>query len=851
MSRFREEGGALRTHDPYIRRQADIKLFDRLSTGHYCYVLAPRQSGKSSLRQRVAAQIETDGIAKCVHIDMTKIAAVRGSSDEDVAADEIRMYRCSMELISDELGLSKDLEAAIARAAERMRALAPAMVWTQFIVRDVLSRFEGKIVIFVDELEALSRIRSATGGLIAAIRSLANDRSQESALERVTFCLLGVVPRGELQSEAAVTPLNIGDDISLEDFTRAQMNGFRRHIEDICDEPKALLDAIFDWTHGHPWMTQWFLARFETMQPLGVSYEQWAASLGDGELQTMSRRDPRVGYSARFIEGDENDAARDSNARALSALTVYRRLLDHAEVDFNPAHPDHAFLYFSGVAAPRQRGHDARMRLLKIRNRIYGSVYDRTWLDDTETLLTVGHRSNRWIANDRDPKSLLMGRDLDQTIAWVDQHSVRSPEIFEFLFASTGAQRRKESKRSETKIGSLQEARTEALNQETKARNDLDAERARSREQQDRAQAKEKRLVEDVSQHKRVLRRRGWSIVGLLVLALGLSVFAVSSSWQHKNVMTELTNSKDKEIGSIETQLEIVKNNLETEKNNLKNERAWSKQLDQEKSSLEEKLSKLQIKHSGVESELKLARDALDPFLAHLKKIGLSVASQKVAEQIVGELNDVRQEFQTIQSVLSKAGYRRSDGIAANVEALAHRASQSRGLLDRLATKATTGTDHVQAIDVAEVALAALADIRTKLNLPANRDVVAEIVELNATRAKHTNAVTYLREHAGTLKDDTLQNALERVLKERQQAKKAQSEAESRASANKQALSSMEGKLNRTVAACHQTEERVKEKEETIKRLQEQLLAVSCPSQTAPAGLPDDGPATPDERPGP
>ena len=45
----------------YVRRQADDKLYGAVSAGHYAHVLAPDNSGKSSLIAATAARLENNG----------------------------------------------------------------------------------------------------------------------------------------------------------------------------------------------------------------------------------------------------------------------------------------------------------------------------------------------------------------------------------------------------------------------------------------------------------------------------------------------------------------------------------------------------------------------------------------------------------------------------------------------------------------------------------------------------------------------------------------------------------------------------------------------------------------------
>ena len=55
--------GALLPGDPlYVRRHADRELKEGILAGDFCYVLAPRQVGKSSLRAHVLVEMRDAGI---------------------------------------------------------------------------------------------------------------------------------------------------------------------------------------------------------------------------------------------------------------------------------------------------------------------------------------------------------------------------------------------------------------------------------------------------------------------------------------------------------------------------------------------------------------------------------------------------------------------------------------------------------------------------------------------------------------------------------------------------------------------------------------------------------------------
>src|SRR6266498_1287408 len=78
---FYTVGGTLKLTDlSYIPRPADNQLFEAVQQREFCYVLTPRQMGKSSLMIRTADRLSEIGV-RSVIVDLTEIGTSEISSE--------------------------------------------------------------------------------------------------------------------------------------------------------------------------------------------------------------------------------------------------------------------------------------------------------------------------------------------------------------------------------------------------------------------------------------------------------------------------------------------------------------------------------------------------------------------------------------------------------------------------------------------------------------------------------------------------------------------------------------------------------------------------------------------------
>src|SRR5438132_8697810 len=177
---FYVTGGTLQRGAPsYVERQADKDLFEGLNRGEFCYVLTSRQMGKSSLMVHTAARLREAGVSVVV-LDLTAIG-------QNLSAEQ--WYGGLLRRVGLQLDPNGDLEDKLDDFwfAQEAR-VGPLERWMAALQRLVLTRVPGRIVLFIDEIDAVRSLPFSTDEFFAAIRECYNRRTQDPAFERLTFC---------------------------------------------------------------------------------------------------------------------------------------------------------------------------------------------------------------------------------------------------------------------------------------------------------------------------------------------------------------------------------------------------------------------------------------------------------------------------------------------------------------------------------------------------------------------------------------------------------------------------------------------------------------------------------------
>jgi len=344
-------GGTLRPDTPsYVTRPADNELFNLALAGEFCYVLTPRQMGKSSLMIRAARRLEEHGVRTAI-IDLTRIGS-------HIATE--KWYQSLLAQLKHRLRLSVEPEVWWQARA----ALGDVQRFTDFLRDVILAEVEGRVVIFVDEIDTTLNL-DFRDDFFAAIRAMYNARADEQEFNRLTFVLLGVASPPDLIKDRARTPFNIGHAIALQEFSQADAAVLRDGLETAHPgQGEAILSRIYHWTNGHPYLTQKLcLAAAETGD------EDWTNARVDAVVERLFlAEETRKETNLKFVQDKIL-----THPQRYALLGLYKRVLQGKRIGDNGQSYEQSQLKLSGLVKV-ENGY------LCTRNEIYRRTFDLDWI---------------------------------------------------------------------------------------------------------------------------------------------------------------------------------------------------------------------------------------------------------------------------------------------------------------------------------------------------------------------------------------------------------------------------------------------------------------------------------------
>jgi hypothetical protein len=333
----------------YLERDADRDLLRHCLEGDFTYILTSRQMGKSSLMYRAAERLADAGACPVI-VDLTELGA-------QTTADQ--WYKGFLLLVQEQLGL----EASASAWWDEHSSYAYAHRLIRYLREVALAERSERVVLFVDEIDTTLRL-DFTDDFFAAIRFLYQHRAMDPVLRRISFVLIGVATPNDLIKDAARTPFNIGHRIELTDFSRQEASVLAGHLAVPPEVSGDVIYWILRWTGGHPYLTMRVLRSLAESPPTA-----WTADQVDGRLREL--------FLGPAGESDTNlQFVRDMLTKKAfnreAVLATYDAIRSGARVADREHDQITSWLKLSGIVR-REDG------LLRVRNSIYGNVFDQAW----------------------------------------------------------------------------------------------------------------------------------------------------------------------------------------------------------------------------------------------------------------------------------------------------------------------------------------------------------------------------------------------------------------------------------------------------------------------------------------
>lgn len=353
----------------YIERKADEELYNFIKAAEVslrlAYVLAPPQTGKTSLMKKTASRLAKEDY-KCFQFRL-KLSAKTFS--ESAFYLELLTKICE-NLSKDATNLVETLD-KFWREAELQ---TPHQRFQNFLQEIFKKLINCQVIIFIDNVQKL-REWKINRRVLETIKNLF--QSGDESLQKLTFVLLGTENPWDLFSDPNYASL--GTEIKLENFGR-DCQPLLAGLKNVSNNPEALLDQILSQTGGQPFLTKslCFLAAKGGRISQDTNFQ---FRLEELVTNTDWRNREEIKSHFQSIEDYFFGESLEEIDRKLYALNLYDRITRGQICEFRENSAAQRDLLMSGLVIKTDK-------LLGVANPIYAQIFTTKWVEKTKQILT-------------------------------------------------------------------------------------------------------------------------------------------------------------------------------------------------------------------------------------------------------------------------------------------------------------------------------------------------------------------------------------------------------------------------------------------------------------------------------
>lgn len=368
----------------YVQREADKQLRQIIQDmGRPGYVLVSRQMGKTNLLLNAKRETDSENDS-FAYLDVSN------------SFSEIRdFFRNIVDTILEgDIKVFTELVKTVKESRKESIELQPHKEH-EFELRTILSSINGKLIICLDEIDALTKV-DYSDKVFSQIRSMYfSGRTNFPDFLRLTYVLSGVADPSELIKNKAISPFNIGAKIYLDDFTLQETLHFVTQCSMTLDQ--KIVERIYYWTSGNPRVTWEICSELESKLISGSGVNETSVDELVSNLYLANFDLPPVDHIRTIAASDREISSAVMSIHYGKSDSLTDRVKDR--------------LYLAGITTSK-----AIDGSIRFRNKIVAEALSERWISDLEkSLLSVSERILQYFdADDFDGIITLYEKNYDE-----------------------------------------------------------------------------------------------------------------------------------------------------------------------------------------------------------------------------------------------------------------------------------------------------------------------------------------------------------------------------------------------------------------------------------------------------